>query len=267
MALFRIWEVIVTSCALAGSNIRSQTRKHLLGYSWAMFSPVIYAACFLIVKQGMDSTAASQPDHAFSVLRAFVGVTMMQAWIQLLQDVTRLIKRHGSLLRGMSISEKPLVIAVLLETAFGVLIRFMTVLLALVFLGISFPNDIMHWMWITVSLLALLLSAAAIGLALTPWAALYPDVNKAISSANLPLMLLSPIFYAATTQTDSVLFWVNCINPVAPVLATLMDALAGRPPFYWLPLFVWLAVSAVLLLLTMGKLKQQIPILLERLGS
>lgn len=264
---YRIWSVFATAFALAVSNIRSQTRKHLLGYSWAIFSPVIYAACFLIVKRGLDHAAASETDYAFSVFRAFIGVTMLQAWIQLLQEMSRLIRRHRSLLRGMDISDKPLVISILLESAFGLAIRFLTVLLALAFLGLSIPGDFMDWAWLAISLLVLLLSAAALGLVLAPWATLYPDVNKAISSANLPLMLLSPVFYSATTLTDSVLFWVNWINPIAPILATLMDAVAGQPPFYRVPLLLWLVVSLALLMLALGKLRRQVPILLERLGN
>jgi ABC-type polysaccharide/polyol phosphate export permease len=261
------WSALLTALALAGSSIRSQARKHLLGYSWAIFSPVIYAACFLVVKRGIGQSEVPDVEHSLSILRAFVGVTMMQAWIQLLQEMSGLIRRNKSLLRGMNISEKPLVLAVLLEALFGLGIRSLTVLLALAFLGLKLPAGYLDWVWIAVSLLVLLVSSAALGFILAPWAALYPDVKKAISSATLPLMLLSPVFYVATTQTDSVLFWVNCINPVAPILATLMDAFSGQAPFYKVPLLLWLGMGSVLLVLAMGKLKRQIPILLERLGS
>ena len=253
--------------ALAASNIRLQTRKHLLGYSWAIFTPVIYAVCFLIVKRGLSGNAAPDEDHLLAVLRAFMGVTLLQIWFQLLQETSGLIRQRRSLLRGMNISEQPLVLAVLLESIFGLMIRFVTVMLAVAFLGLQFPPDIQSWGWMAVALCALLLTAAAIGLLLAPWAALYPDVGKAIRTLNLPLMLLSPVFYAATTQTDTALFWINCFNPVAPVLATLMDAMAGHAPVYAVPLLSWVALSAVLLIVSVRHFKNQVPILLERLGG
>lgn len=263
----KAWSNLLTAFALTGSSIRSQARKHLLGYSWTILSPVIYAACFLIVKRGIGQSEATDVEYSLSILRAFVGVTMIQAWIQLLQEMSGLIRRNKSLLRGMNISEKPLVLAVLLETLFGLGVRFLTVLLAQAFLGLKLPAGYLDWVWIAVSLLAILVSAGALGFILAPWAALYPDVKKAISSATLPLMLLSPVFYVATEQTDSALFWINCINPVAPILATFMDAFSGQTPFYSNPLLLWLVMGLVLLVLAMGKLKRQIPILLERLGS
>jgi ABC-type polysaccharide/polyol phosphate export permease len=256
-----------TGWALAGNNIRLQTRKHLLGYSWAIFTPVIYAACFLIVKRGLSGGQEADADHLVSVLRAFIGVTLLQMWFQLLQETSGLIRQRKSLLRGMNISEFPLVLAVLFEAAFGLLLRVLTIALAIVFLGLPFPPTAMAWLWIAVALVCLPLTAAAIGLFLAPWSALYPDVGKAISTLNLPLLLLSPVFYAATTHTDTLLFWINCINPLASPLATLMDALAGRDPLYWPALLVWVLLSLVLLLTSLRQLKAQVPILLERLGA
>jgi hypothetical protein len=64
-----------------------------------------------------------------------------------------------------------------------------------------------------------------------------------------------------------VLYWINCINPVAPVLATLMDVMNGRPPFYAPALITWTLLGVFLVLWSSSQLKRQIPILLERLGT
>ncbi|MCQ9378574.1 ABC transporter permease [Methyloversatilis sp. XJ19-49] len=248
------------------SAIRLQSRKHLLGYSWEILTPVLYAVCFLVVKRGL-SDQSSGADHLVDVLRAFMGITLLQFWFRLLQDMSGLIRTRRSLLRGLNVSEQPLVLAVLFEALFGLCLRVVTVLAAMLFLGLLFPPDGVSWLWVLLSLLSVALSAAALGLSLAPWAALYPDVNKAIGSFNLPLVLLSPVFYPATQNADSLLYWVNCINPAAPVLATLMDAIAGRPPTYQVALVVWTLVAVVLLVLSARQLKAQVPIVLERLGA
>lgn len=256
-----------TGWALAANNIRLQTRKHLLGYSWTIFTPVIYAACYLIVKRGISSGSTTDAAHMVSVLRAFAGVTLLQLWFQLLQETSRLIRHRKALLRGMNISEYPLVLAVLFEASFGLLLRVLTIVAAVFFLGLSFPHSMSAWLWLVTALICLPLTATAIGLLLAPWSALYPDVGKAVSTLNLPLLLLSPVFYVATTQTDSVLFWINCFNPLASPLATIMDSLAGRTPLYGPALLAWMALSAVLVVAALRQLKTQIPILLERLGA
>lgn len=256
-----------TGWALAASGIRLQTRKHLLGYSWEILTPVLYAVCYLVVKRGISGSAPSDDHHMLAVLRTFMGVTLLQCWFQLLQEMSDLIRKRKSLLRGLNISEQPLVLAVIFEAAFGLSIRFVTVLLAILFLGLGFPPDAISWTWTLLSLFGLLLSAAALGLLLAPWAALYPDVGKAIGSLNLPLVLLSPVFYPATQQTDSLLYWINCVNPVAPVLATLMDAVTGAWPTYAPALIVWTVLSVVILVFSARQLRVQVPILLERLGA
>ena len=82
----------------------------------------------------------------------------------------------------------------------------------------------------------------------------------------MPLMLLSPVFYTATHDPTHLLFWVNCVNPMAAVLATLTDALFGAAPFYGVVLLVWLVTGVDLLHFCAHKLRAQIPILLERLN-
>jgi ABC-type polysaccharide/polyol phosphate export permease len=258
---------ILTAWAIAASDIRLQTRKHLLGYSWEILTPVLYAICYLVVRRGVLGNSPSDDHHLLAVLRTFMGVTLLQCWFQLLQEMSDLIRKRKSLLRGLNISEQPLVLAVIFEAAFGLSIRFVTVLLAILFLGLGFPPDAASWAWTLLSLFGLLLSAAALGLLLAPWAALYPDVGKAIGSLNLPLVLLSPVFYPATQQTDSLLYWINCVNPVAPVLATLMDAATGAWPTYAPALCVWTVLSVAILVFSARQLRVQVPILLERLGA
>lgn len=259
--------VVGVGWALAFSNVRLQTRKHLLGYSWVILTPVIYAVCFILVKQGITSHSVVNADHWHDVLRTFIGVSLIQLWMQLLQDIANFVRQRRSLLRGMNVSEKPLILAVVFEAVFGLMIRVVTIVLAILFLGVAFPDSWAGWSWCILSLFSLVISAIAVGLLLAPWSALYPDVGKAIRSVNLPFVLLSPVFYPATTQSETILYWINCINPVASVLATLMDAVLGRTPFYATPLVIWLSLGVLLALWGSNQLKRQIPILLERLGS
>ena len=85
---------------------------------------------------------------------------------------------------------------------------------------------------------------------------------------NLPLILVSPIFYAAIENTDSALYWLNVANPLASPLAVIADSLQGNEsPFYLLPMLIWGVIAFALLFWSLMKLRRQVPILLERLGS
>lgn len=263
----RILNHIKAGWFLGMNKIRLQTKEHALGYGWAILTPVIYAVFFIIVKQSIVEQAFDEITKSWDILRAFLGVSLFQAWVQLVQEMSELVRSKRSLLQGMFLSEKPLVFAVVFEACFGLAIRVATIIGAVFFLGLAFPENFSAWGWLLISLIVLLVSATAIGLALAPWAALYPDVGKSIRSMNMPLLLLSPIFYSATTQVGSVLFVINCVNPLAPILATILDALEGNVPFYRYILCLWLVLGGGIGFFAVRQLQKQIPILLERMGT
>jgi len=258
---------ITTGWVLAFSKVRLKTKEHALGYGWEILTPVIYAVCFVVVKQSLVGKTSIEHAQSWEVLRAFMGVSLFQLWFQLVQEMSELVRRRRSLLRGMTISEIPLILAVIFEACIGLAIRFCTIVLAVFFLDLSFPVSLMGWGWWVISLCALLISASALGLVLAPWAALYPDVGKSMRSINMPLILISPVFYPATTDVGSSLFWINCVNPLASIFATMLDVLMGKPPFYSEALVGWVVFGFLLLSWSMYQLKKQIPILLERMGA
>jgi ABC-type polysaccharide/polyol phosphate export permease len=259
-------QAIATAMAIAKSNIRSRAQKHFMSYGWEFLSPMIYAVCYLMVKTAMVTHASPGGAHIDTALRTFVGVTLMQAWIQMLQQSSSFITKYRSLLRGMTISETPLILSLVLEQMFGLVIRLVMVVIAFLILGPGLPAFGVAWLWGLLALLCLMVSSLTIGMIIAPWAALYSDFSMAIRSATLPLMLLSPVFYKATQDPTHALFWLNCVNPMASVLATLTDVLFGFPPFYGFALIGWLVLGVCLLHFCKRNLRAQVPILLERLN-
>ena len=183
----------------------------------------------------------------------------------MLQKSSSFITHYHSLLRGMTISETPLILSLLLEEVFGLTIRVLMVIIAFVVLGPGLPYFGVAWFWGMLALLSLMVSACSLGLIISPWAALSSDFSTAIRSSTLPLMLLSPVFYKATQDPTHVMFWLNCLNPMASALATLSDVLFDSSPFYGLAIMGWLVIGSVLLYYSKRKLKMLIPISLERL--
>ena len=44
---------ITTGWVLAFSKVRLKTKEHALGYGWEILTPVVYAVCFVVVKQSL----------------------------------------------------------------------------------------------------------------------------------------------------------------------------------------------------------------------
>jgi len=252
---------------LADRSIRIQISQHLLGYTWNIITPVLYAIFFIFVKQSLMGFNADDPNRGWDILRAYTGITLFQCWFQILHDTSNFIHRNRGMLRGLNVGLSPFVLGIVFEGGISMIIRALTVLAAVPILGLPFITDIQSWVLVYFALLVFTLSAISIGLILAPWSPLYGDIRKTLSSLNLPLILMSPIFYPATTSTDSPLYWFNIINPIASPLAVIADSLRGTPQFYNVILVGWLAVSLVLLIWSASQLHRQVPIILERMGS
>jgi ABC-type polysaccharide/polyol phosphate export permease len=258
-----------TGYALGLRNIRVQAKQHALGYSWAIIVPTLYAVCFIFIKRELAGGAASNTgEEAWAILRAFTGIALFQFWLQLVQEMADFIRRQRGMLRGLSVGPTPFVIAIIFEGILALAIRVALIMLAIPILGLPFPDELAPWALFTSALITLLLSGASIGMALAPWAALYSDIRKALVSLGMPLILISPIFYEAVERTDSALYWVNLVNPLASPLATIADALQGNSwSFYAMPMFYWSLFSFAVLLLCLKQLRYQIPIVLERVAN
>ncbi len=253
--------------ALASRSVRVQIQGHLLGYAWTMITPVLYAVCFIFIKQSLGNHDTSDPDHWWSVFRAFTGITLFQLWFQMLRDVSGFISTNRGMLKGLNVGLAPFVVGILFEGLLSMLIRVCTILIALPLLGLTFPKNPYAWLWMDLALGTLLLSALALGLVLAPWSVLYGDVRKALQSLSLPLVLISPIFYQAATRSDLPMFWVNVFNPIASPLAVISEAFRGIPLSYDVVLIGWFGFSFLLLVWGATQTRKQVPILLERMGS
>ena len=265
----KLREVFKAGGTLAQRTIRIQILENALGYAWTLITPAIYAICYIFVKRELaGESGANGEDESWEIIRAFGGISLIQAWMQVAQEMAGMVRKHKGMLRGLEIGTAAFVFGVIIEGAVGFLIRIILILIAVLLLGLSLPQDLALWGWILLSVTCIHLSACAIGLLLAPWASLYGDFRKGLGSLNLPLILISPVFYEAIQKTDSFLYWINAINPVGSQLAVLSESLQNYPTsIYYLPLVGWFIFGAVLLYSAHILLRKQLPIILEKMGD
>ena len=245
-----------------------QMREHAFGYAWTLIIPMLYAACYIFIKRELTGGSGEQSAEAsWDVLRAFAGITLFQFWMQTVQEMCDFIRRQRGLLRGLNVGPTPFVLAVAFEGAIALAIRSLLIIAAIPLLGLAPPSGMSYWLWFFACQLALLTSAITIGLLLAPWAVLYADVRKALSSIGLPIILVSPIFYPAIEQKGGALYWLNIFNPLASPLAVISNVLQGKDSAYMLPMLTASGVFLMLLGWSLLLLRRQVPILLERMGS
>lgn len=262
-----IGKTMNASLALARRSITMQIKQHALGYAWTLIIPMLYAGCYIFIKQQLNGGAAHTVEGSWDVVRAFAGITLFQCWMHQVQETSDFIRRNRGLLKGMSVGPVPFVLAIAFEGVIALFVRVILIVVAVPVLGLSLPGGLSAWLGFFLALIALLLSATVAGLFLAPWAVLYADVRKGLSSISLPMILISPIFYAAIEQTTGALFWVNVFNPIAAPLAVIARSLRGEESVYMLPMLISMGLAALLLSALLRSLSRQVPILLERMGN
>jgi lipopolysaccharide transport system permease protein len=239
--LQRTRSAIGISWELATRDIASNFRQSKLGFLWMLLQPALYGLIFVIIKFGM-SNAGFEIDtgNVSPALFALVGMTLYQAWIEALQRQLDSIRSMKSMLKTVRIPSSAL------------------------FLAPSFISMI-H---LAARLCAILVvfTAQAIGALLLPIASLYRDVSQFVSSIAMGILLLSPILYPATTNTDSILHKINLANPLGSTVNTARDLLLGGEFILLTSTYVWLGLAIAFAVIGIVWIRTVLPILLERLS-
>ncbi len=253
---------------LGARAIRIQIAGHILGYAWNFIIPAIYALCYIYVRQAvLGNKAEIAIQDWWDIIRVFSGLTLFQSWYQTLQDTSAFITTNRGMLRGMSVGVLPFVIAIAIESSLAMLIRLLTIFVAIFFLGVEFSITAQMIAWVSLCFFSLLTSAIAIGLVLSPWATLFADVRKALQSFSLPIVLVTPIFYPPVFDPDFLVYWIQIANPLAPPLIVLQQAISGSEVIFADTLAIWTLAVVVIMCASALHIQKQVPILLERMGN
>ncbi len=254
---------------LAQRNIGIQIRDHALGYGWTFLVPALYAVGFVYLKREfMADATASDGNPRWELVAAFCGVMLVQFWLALVQDMADVVGRNRALMRGLSMGPAPFIFAVALEGLVSLGIRMVLILVVLLLLGHALPAQPASWLAMAAGLVALQITAYGLGLFLAPWSALYPDIRKALQSLALPLILVTPIFYAQVTDPQRVLYWVHLMNPLSAPFASVNAGLQSLPASVpLLSLASWSLLGLAVMVWSALQLRWQVPVLLERIGD
>ena len=259
---------MMTGWVLAKRSIGIQVRNHALGYGWTFLVPALYALGFVYLKRELLGDAAALRDGAhWEVMRAFCGIMLLQFWLSLVLDMADIVGRNRALMRGLNIGPVPFVLSVAFEGFVNLGFRMVLILIAMVALGHRLPSHLSSWMWMGWSLVVLQLTAYALGLFLAPWAALYPDMRKALHSTMLPLMLVTPIFYAPVADPQRALYWLNTANPLSAPITAASSALQDVSAISPYSLLAWGLLALAVVMWSIAQFRWQIPVLLERIGD
>ena len=255
-----IWSGRELAWRLFIRDLSASYRQTWFGYAWAFLPPLANAVTFVFLRsQGLFETGATKLPYAAFVM---IGTLLWQVFVDALNSPVTSLLQAKPMLTKINFPRESILIAGLGMVLFNFLIRL--VLLGAILLWFKVP--------ITASILlfplgvaALIICGFAVGLAISPIAALYTDVSKALPMITSFWMLLTPVVYPAKETGLAGIFaaW----NPVSPLIITTRQFLTGEIQQHLLPFALVFGGSLLIALCGLIAFRVTLPHLIARMGG
>lgn len=233
------------------------------GCFWAVLSPLLYSGIFVAVRQLIhDRGLALETDGVHPAVFAFFGVAVYQVWFDSVLNQVNYLRRASSLLTSLRIQPEAFFLSQLLLSWLDLAVRIGIITLAMaLFLVEPGPHA-----WAAPLLLVMtVLTGNVIGYVLAFPGSFYQDVAKMLQSISLGILLISPIFYPAATDPDSLMYRVQLFNPLACTLSAARSAAFGVDVVLLWPALMWTGGLLIVFVLLLGVYRVTTPFVMERL--
>jgi lipopolysaccharide transport system permease protein len=241
-------------------DLTSQYRSTYLGYIWAILPPLMGAVTFIFMQsQGITNIRDTGIPYPAFVM---IGTLLWQTFVDAIQSPLVALSSAKPMLSKINFPREAILVAGLYMVSFNLLIRFVIILLIMLFWKIT-PGITLAIF--PLMMLGLMLCGFAIGLMLTPMGSLYGDISKGIPIVAQFWMLLTPVVYPA--RTTGLGGWLTIWNPISPIIVTARASLTNQPLEQILPSLVILGAAAMIATLGLIVFRLTIPHLIARMGG
>ncbi|MBW8010808.1 MAG: ABC transporter permease [Chloroflexi bacterium] len=239
-------------------NLRSQYRKSILGYVWAVLPTLVTTLIWVFLNQA-NVMNVGETDIPYPVY-VLVGTMLWQGFVDALNSPLRQVTASASILTKINFPREALILAGLGETLFNFGIRLVLVLLLFVILRIPIPSSIVM---APIGFFALLGFGTTIGIFMIPIGILYSDIERAMVLLTSLWFFVTPVVYPSPTTWPASL--LANLNPVSSLLVTSRELMTTGNLSQVLDFSVVTILTAILLFMSWVVYKLAIPHITSRL--
>lgn len=241
-------------------NISSRYRHTALGYVWAFLPPILSTAVFVFLQRNGYFTVGQTPVPYAVFL--FAGLILWQLFSDAIAMPLRMVQQSYSILTKVNFPREALIIAGVGEVLFGFVIRFVLLVVALLWSKVGLSSSLL---FVPLGVLALIAMGVGLGLVLTPVGILYHDVGQSLPFALYLLMFLTPVLYPVPQPWSGSLGLA--FNPMSPILDTTRAWLLSVPAEHLAGFLITTVVAILTLLVGWLLYRLALPILIERMSA
>lgn len=238
----------------------AQYRQSLLGFSWAIILPLSSTLVWVLLnKSGILSIGNTGVPYPVFVLS---GILLWQAFLEALNAPLLMFGKSRSILTKINFPKEALIMAGFLKVLLNLGIKLVLFICVLVYY--QSPIGI-YFLYAIPAVLMVLFIGFTLGIFITPFGALYGDVQRLVMSTSQLFFFLTPIIYPE--RTEGVFATIDSYNPVAVFIGAARYSLTGSGTVDLGIYLIYSAIGIVLFLFAMALYRVSMPIIIERIGS
>ena len=235
-------------------------RQSALGLLWAIIIPLAQTLVWVFLSKGgvlnVGETGVPYPIYVLS------GVMIWRSFVDAMNAPLTMFNSSKPILKKINFPKEALIITSIYKVLFNLGINLLVLIPLFIYYGL------MPGIGTLLGLLALIPVIAfglAIGVLITPFGALFTDVQKFIMSFMQLFFFLTPIIYPA--RTEGLLAQLTVYNPAAISICTARDLLLGTADHLAAGYGIFLISTVLISIVGLMLYRISLPIIIERSGS
>ena len=218
-------------------DLKTEAAQNYIGVAWWVLEPLMYMAAFYLIFEIIMQRGG--PGFVGFLL---CGIVFFRWFASCTSTAADSIMSNGALIRQIYLPKLLFPLTAILSGTMRFGFIFM---LLMVFL--SFYTDGPRWIWLTLPVLMAiqLLFITGLGMLLSVFVPIYPDLRKVINNAMLLMFWMSGVFFDTSRLDPEIQKWLN-LNPMAVLIQQFRAVLLHAQTPDWAALGTVALVSLLL---------------------
>jgi lipopolysaccharide transport system permease protein len=230
LQLKEVWRYRDLLVLFVKRDFTAQYKQTILGPLWHIIQPVFTTIMFVII---FDKIANIPTDGIHPVLFYMSGITIWNYFSSCLNATSNTFVANAGIFGKVYFPRLVIPLSVVASNMVKFCIQFLILFAVMVFYQLRGHQIVIHWTWLIIPFLVLLMAALGLGLGIiiSSLTTKYRDLAILTGFGVQLLMYATPIAYPLSFIEDKPIGWIAHINPLTGIVEAFKFALFNNAAF------------------------------------
>ncbi|HKC36954.1 MAG TPA: ABC transporter permease, partial [Chitinophagaceae bacterium] len=248
LQLKEVWRYRDLLVLFVKRDFTAQYKQTILGPVWHIIQPVFTTIMFVII---FDKIANIPTDGIHPVLFYMSGITIWNYFASCLNATSNTFVANAGIFGKVYFPRLVIPLSVVASNMVKFCIQFLILFGVMVFYQLRGHEIVMHWTWLIIPFLVLLMAAMGLGLGIiiSSLTTKYRDLTVLVTFGVQLLMYATPIAYPLSFIDTKPIGWIAHLNPLTGIVEAFKFALFNNAAFNQPALVYSIIFTAIILFL------------------